>query len=96
MLGLWLGGTAQNIFGARIVYRIASAVVFTGSSIFALTLLGMNHSVAHLSRSHYMLSQLDGDDDLDVGKSDLELTAVQSNDDSSVQSEEDNSVGYSK
>jgi hypothetical protein len=96
MLGLWLGGTAQNIFGARIVYRIASAVVLTGSSIFALTLLGMTHSVTHVSRSHYMLSQLDGDDDLDVGKSDLELTAVQSNDDSSSQSEEKNSVGYSK
>jgi hypothetical protein len=65
--GLWLGGWATDVLGARIMYRGCAVLVFIGMSVFA-GVTRFHDPPAKIQQPHAILSQADHDED------DLELT----------------------
>jgi hypothetical protein len=65
--GLWLGGWATDVLGARIMYRGCAVLVFIGMSVFA-GVTRFHDPPAKIQQPHAILSQTDNDED------DLELT----------------------
>jgi MFS family permease len=69
--GLWLGGWATDVLGARIMYRGCAVLVFVGMSVFA-SVTRCHAPPQKIQQPHAILSQTDRDDDDD--EDDLELT----------------------
>jgi hypothetical protein len=63
--GLWLGGWATDVLGARIVYRAGALLVLVGMSLFA-GVTRFHAPPQNIQQPHAILSQMDNIDDLEL------------------------------
>jgi hypothetical protein len=63
--GLWLGGWATDVLGARIMYRGCAVLVFIGMSVFA-GVTRFHAPPAKIQQPHAVLSQEDNEDELEL------------------------------
>jgi MFS family permease len=63
--GLWLGGWATDVLGARTMYRASAVLMLVGMSVFA-GVTGFHAPPQKIQQPHAILSQMDSEDDLEL------------------------------